>query len=154
MLVEVLDVRRDGHRVLGPLDADGVRESAGSTPGEDVADAPIESIARSSRGVPGRVHEAMSEWARDEATRRLEAAAEWLIAGRERRAFRSGLREQRDRTEARSDLSGTGSERRETTCPYKGLAAYGEADARFFFGREGVVGRARRAHGRGRAPRR
>ena len=30
--------------------------------------------------------------------------------------------------------------RRRRTCPYKGLASFDEADARFFFGREQLVG--------------
>jgi class 3 adenylate cyclase len=48
-LVEVLDVRGDGHRLLGPLDADGVREICRIYAGEDVAE------ARSSRSPDPRV---------------------------------------------------------------------------------------------------
>src|SRR5207247_6287047 len=51
-LVEELDARGDGHRMLGPLDADGIREICRVYAGDDVDDAPIESIARSSAGVP------------------------------------------------------------------------------------------------------
>ena len=140
VLVEVLDVRGDGHRVLGPLDAVGVREICRIYAGEDVAEAPIESIARSSRGVPGRVHEAMSGWAREEATRRLEAAAEWLTAGRERRASDLGFANNVIGLKLDRIYRVPGASDEKSTCPYKGLAAYGEDDARFFFGREGVVG--------------
>src|ERR1043166_4567463 len=69
--IERADRRGDGHRRLGPLDAAGVREIARLYAGADVDEVPLESIARASGGVPGRVHEGMSNWAEREATRRL-----------------------------------------------------------------------------------
>jgi class 3 adenylate cyclase len=77
-VIERADERRDGHRRLGPLGIDEVREVARLYAGADVEDVPLESILRASGGVPGRVHEVMSEWAEQEATRRLAAAAEFL----------------------------------------------------------------------------
>ena len=81
-LIERLDSRGDGHRKLGPLDAEGVREIARQYAGDDVHEVPLESISRASGGIPGRVHEVMSDWAEQEATRRLAAAAEFLAAER------------------------------------------------------------------------
>ena len=138
-LVGVLDVRGDGHRVLGPLDVEAVREICRIYAGDEVSEAPIESIARSSGGVPGQVHEVMSAWAREEATRRLEAAAQWLTTGRGQRSAGLGFA---------NNVIGLKLDRiyrvpeagEETVCPYKGLASYGEEDARFFFGRENLVG--------------
>jgi len=140
-LMEDLDVRGDGHRALGPLSAEGVREICRVYAGDDVAEAPLESIARSSGGVPGNVHEAMSEWARDEATRRLAAAAEWLSAGRERHA--AGLDFANNVIGLKLDRIyrvPEGSTAEEPLCPYKGLAPFVPDDSRFFFGREGIVG--------------
>ena len=65
-LSERADVRGDGHIELGPLDLDGVSEVARSYVG-DVDEVPVESMLRASQGVPARVHEVVSEWARDEA---------------------------------------------------------------------------------------
>ena len=140
-LVEVIDVLGDGHRPLGALDLDGVREICRVYAGDEVAEAPVESIARSSGGVPGQVHESMSEWAREEASRRLEAAAEWLTVGRERRAAGLGFANniiglKLDRIYGIPDAIGA----QEMGCPYKGLAPFGSDDAPFFFGREALVG--------------
>src|SRR5439155_17206930 len=75
------------------------------------------------------------------ASRRLEAAAEWLAAGRDRRAsdldFANnviGLKLGRlyaavPRGAPDADV-----------CPYKGLVSFEEADAPYFFGRERLVG--------------
>ena len=138
-LVGVLDVRGDGHRVLGALDLDGVREICRIYAGDDVSEAPVESIARSSGGVPGQVHEVMSGWAREEATRRLEAAAQWLMAGREQRSAGLGFANnviglKLDRIYRVPDAG------EESVCPWKGLAAYRQEDAGTFFGRENLVG--------------
>src|SRR6185436_797526 len=85
-LIERVDSRGDGHRRLGQLDAAGVREIARLYAGVDVEEVPLESIARASGAVPGRVHEAMSDWAEREATRRLAAAAEFLATERRERS--------------------------------------------------------------------
>jgi WD40 repeat protein/class 3 adenylate cyclase len=141
-LIERADGRGDGHRRLGPLDAVGVREIARLYAGADVQEVPLESIARASGGVPGRVHEVMSDWAEREATRRLAAAAEFLATQRRERSadleFANnviGLKLAR--------LYGGEEALFETAageCPYKGLASFEEEDAPFFFGRERLVG--------------
>ncbi|HEX4941532.1 MAG TPA: AAA family ATPase, partial [Actinomycetota bacterium] len=142
-LVHGVDERGDGHRTLSPLDADGVRDIVRLYVGDAVPEVPLESMVRSSEGVPGRVHEVASDWARSEATRRLEAAAEYLAAGRRLRAtdleFANnviGLKlgrlysvEGRDPRREVGDL-----------CPYKGLASFEEHDWASFFGRERLVG--------------
>lgn len=142
-LVHGVDERGDGHRPLSPLDTDGVRDIVRLYVGDAVPDVPLESMVRSSEGVPGRVHEVASDWARSEATRRLEAAAEYLATGRRLRAtdleFANnviGLKlgrlytvEGRDPRREDGDL-----------CPYKGLASFEENDWASFFGRERLVG--------------
>ncbi|HEY7281268.1 MAG TPA: PQQ-binding-like beta-propeller repeat protein [Actinomycetota bacterium] len=138
-LVARIDRRGDAHRVLGPLDRDAVHELARATV-PDADEFPAESVLRTTGGVPARVVEAVDEWARAEAARRLAAAAEWMAEGRNRRA--AGL-----------DFAGTliarnlgriygvaGDGEPAVDCPYRGLAAFGEDDAPFFFGRERMVG--------------
>ena len=141
-LIDRVDSRGDGHRRLAPLDASGVREIARLYAGADVQDVPLESIARASSGVPGRVHEVMSEWAEREATRRLAAAAEFLATERRERSadleFANnviGLKLARFYGGEERPV-----ERAAGECPYKGLASFEEEDARLFFGRERLVG--------------
>jgi WD40 repeat protein/class 3 adenylate cyclase len=141
-LLRAVDVRGDGHRGLGPLDADGVRGIAALYAPDDVDNVPLESVARASEGVPARIHERMSEWAQQEAARRLTAAAEFLAAERRHRradlAFANnaiGLKLGRIyAVEATTVDLGPGE------APYKGLAAFEESDAALFFGREQLVG--------------
>ncbi len=141
-LISHADARGDGHRRLGPLGAESIREIAALYAGEDVADVPLESIARGSAGVAGRAHELMSVWAEQEASRRLAAAGEWLATERrERRAdldFANnviGLKLARLYGDGEAPPPGA-----VTECPYKGLASFGPDDARLFFGRERLVG--------------
>src|SRR5512145_2716236 len=68
-LIERADTRGDGHRRLGPLDLEDVREIARLYAGDEVQDVPLESVSRASESIPGRVHEVMTEWAEQEATR-------------------------------------------------------------------------------------
>jgi WD40 repeat protein/class 3 adenylate cyclase len=140
-LVERADERGDGHRGLARLDIDGVRGIVRLYVGQDETDAPVESMARASHGVPGRVHEVVSEWARSEASRRLAAAAEFLAAGRDRHAsdleFANnviGLKLGRLYSVEGRDVLAV------ETCPYKGLAAFERDDSAHFFGRERLVG--------------
>ncbi len=141
-LISRADARGDGHRRLGPLDAESIREIAALYAGEDVADVPLESIARGSAGVAGRVHELMSVWAEQEATRRLAAAGEWLAT--ERRERRADLEFANNVIGLKlARLYGDGGAPpvdAVTECPYKGLASFGADDARLFFGRERLVG--------------
>jgi WD40 repeat protein/class 3 adenylate cyclase len=138
-LVGAVDVHGDGRRELAPVDEQDVRAIARSY-GIDVADLPAEQILRASGGVPSRVHELVADWSRDEAARRLAAAAEWLAAGRSRQAeglrfadnvIALKLRRIYDRA-TREQLAGV--------CPYKGLGTFEQSDAAYFFGREQLVG--------------
>jgi WD40 repeat protein/class 3 adenylate cyclase len=140
-LIERADERGDGHRGLAPLDIDGVRGIVRLYVGQDETDAPVESMARASHGIPGRVHEIVSEWARSEASRRLAASAEFLAAGRDRHAsdleFANnviGLKLGRLYSLEGRDVFAV------ETCPYKGLAAFERDDSAYFFGRERLVG--------------
>jgi WD40 repeat protein/class 3 adenylate cyclase len=139
-VVDEADRLGDGHVRLRALDLDGVEGIARLYVGDEVRDVPLESMARASDGVPGRIHEVVSAWARDEAGRRLAAAAEWLAEGRGRRsadlAFANnviGLKLGRLYDEEAQVASNS-------ECPYKGLASFDAADAAYFFGRERLVG--------------
>jgi WD40 repeat protein/class 3 adenylate cyclase len=141
-LIDLADRRGDGHRRLGPLNAEGVREIASLYAGDDVQEVPLESIARASGSFPGRVHEVMSEWAEQEASRRLAASAEFLAT---ERRFRSADLEFANNVIGLKlgRLYGDGGivvDPRYGDCPYKGLAPFEEADAALFFGRERLVG--------------
>jgi WD40 repeat protein len=141
-LISRADARGDGIRQLGALDGTSIREIAALYAGEDVADVPLESIARGSAGIPGRVHELMSAWAEQEATRRLAAAGQWLAT--ERRERRADLEFANNVIGLKlARLYGDGGAPpvdAVTECPYKGLASFGGDDARLFFGRERLVG--------------
>ncbi len=141
-LIDAIDGYGDGHRRLAGIDAQGVHEIARAYAGNDIESVPLESIGRSSHGIPARVHGPASANAEQtEATRRLEAAAEFLAS--ERRHRSSGL-----------EFAGTviglklGRLYREDglrpmdtgRSPYKGLASFGADDAALFFGREQLVG--------------
>lgn len=138
------DGRREGggHRTLAPLDAAAVRDIAAVYAGAFVDEAPLEEIQRVSGGVPARVHELLDDWAGQEASRRLAAAAEWLAAERlDRSADLDFANSVIGRKLARLYTpEQTGAEPLAGPCPYKGLASFEAADAPFFFGRERLVG--------------
>ncbi len=100
-LISHADARGDGHRPLGPLGSESIREIAALYAGDDVADVPLESIARGSAGVAGRVHELMSAWAEQEATRTPRGRRRMARGRAPRAAGRPRVRQQRDRVEAR-----------------------------------------------------
>jgi WD40 repeat protein/class 3 adenylate cyclase len=135
-----LDDRGDGHRVLGPLRLDDVREVVRYHAGDSAVDAPVESILRSSGGLPARVHEAASAWARDEAGRRLAAAAELLAEGRSRQSANLDFANTVIGLQLDRITRAEGQAVPAATCPYKGLAAFDESDAASFFGRERLIG--------------
>jgi WD40 repeat protein/class 3 adenylate cyclase len=139
-VVDGADRLGDGHVRLPPLDLGGVEGIARLYVGDDVADVPLESMARASGGVPGRVHEVVSDWARDEASRRLAAAAEWLAQGRGRRAADLEFANNVIGLKLGRIYGGEGQITTDAECPYKGLASFEEADAAYFFGRERLVG--------------
>jgi WD40 repeat protein/DNA-binding SARP family transcriptional activator len=127
---------------LGPLDAEAVRKIAApyaSDPeGEEV---PVQWLLKTSDGVPRRVHELASEWARREAARRVDAVAGRTAAGR------ADLRSMEDELASgvaelqRADerLALVGDKEEPVVCPFKGLAPFDVADAEYFFGRERLV---------------
>jgi WD40 repeat protein/class 3 adenylate cyclase len=139
LLVDRLNRHGDSLRPLGPLDLDGVLGIARGYVA-DVEDLPAEAILRRSGGVPAVIHELVGQWASTEAARRLEAAGEWLAEGKTRQA--AGLRFADNVIASHlgriydvgrnEDLAGV--------CPYKGLGAFEETDAAYFFGREQLVG--------------
>ncbi len=135
-------VQCDGVLALEPLGTEAVRAIAGryatSTPNEEI---PAGWLHEASAGLPRRVHEVASQWARREAARRVSA-----VAGRaadERAQLRTiqeelvgevaGLQEASVRALPRR------ADRAEVACPFKGLASYESADAGYFFGRERLV---------------
>ncbi len=131
-----------GDRVLEPLAATAVRDIAAVYAGAYVDEVPLEEIQRASGGIPLRVHELLDDWAGEEASRRLAAAAEWLAAERlDRSAELNFANSVIGRKLARLYTP----EQREAEllaglCPFKGLASFEAADAPFFFGRERLVG--------------
>ncbi len=136
-----MNERGDAHRILSPLDVGAVEEVARIYAGDDVVDVPLESVLRASGGVPARVHEVISEWARDEAGRRLTAAAEYLAAGRTKRSADLGFANNVIALKlGRLYAAGSAAGDRGEICPYKGLATFHAEDAAYFFGRERLVG--------------
>jgi WD40 repeat protein/DNA-binding SARP family transcriptional activator len=131
--------------VLAPLDAEAVRLVAGFYAPAGGSEAPVEALLATSDGVARRVHQAASEWARQEATRRVDDVAGRAAAGRSRaRALEAELAGtvvdlQSARERARLASGGGRDAGRPAVCPYKGLASFHLADAEYFFGREQLV---------------
>jgi WD40 repeat protein len=138
-LVDRLDRHGDGARRLGPLDLDGVR-GIGQWYATDIGDLPAESILRSSGGVPAAIHELVAQWADNEARRRLEAAAAWIAEGRSRQAAGRRFADNVIAAHLGRIYDAGRVEALGGACPYKGLEAFEETDAAYFFGREQLVG--------------
>ncbi len=136
-------------RQLGPLEPDAVRAIAALYAGRAVEDLPLGDLVARSGGVPAAVHQVASQWARTEASRRLEASAGRTGSGR--RTLREAeaamiddvadLESTRERARLYAvDAADEGDRlRARTICPYKGLAAFEAADADYYFGRERLV---------------
>src|SRR6185503_19786074 len=132
--------------VLEPLAAESVRAIAGfyALAGGDDA-VPVETLLATSRGVARRVHQAAGEWARREATRRVESAADRTATGRtETRALDTELAgsvAELQSARERADLVGRDGDEVDAAvvCPYKGLATFDFVDAEYFYGRERLV---------------
>jgi WD40 repeat protein len=131
---------------LEPLGTNGVRSIAGLyASGGDADRVPVDALLDASRGVPRRVHEAASEWARHEAMRRVDAVAGRAAAGRSQaqalEAELTGSVVELQSARERARLVGGDSDAAEATvvCPYKGLATFDIDDAEYFFGREQLV---------------
>ena len=102
---------------------------------------PAEWLLDVSDGVPRRVHELASRWARREAARRVDAAAGRTAAGRaELRSMEAELTGGVIELQAaREDAASAGEDDAPVRCPFKGLASFEVADAPYFFGRERLV---------------
>ena len=144
-VTKVAGLRATAAIALEPLDAEAVRAIAESyAPSADV-EVPAERLAAASGGVPRRVHDAAGEWARREATRRVDAAAMRAAPGRaEARALVANLAGTVVELQAareRSELAAgePGGPAVAVACPYKGLASFQPDDAERFFGRERLV---------------
>ena len=130
---------------LEPLDADAVRMIAGfyAPAGGDAI--PVEALLATSRGVARSVHEAASEWARREATRRVDGVADRAATGRsEARALEDELAGSVVELQSARERADLVAEDRDAAagpvvCPYKGLASFDTEDAEYFFGREQLV---------------
>ena len=139
-VLERADTRGDGHRRLRRLTIADVAQIAKAYAGPEIEDVPLDAVLRSSGGVPAAVHHALLDWARSEAARRLAAAAEWLAAGRARRAGDLDFANNVIRLRLDRLFDTLGGDAGSADCPYKGLAPFDEQDAATFFGREQLVG--------------
>jgi WD40 repeat protein len=101
----------------------------------------VERLLDTSGGIPRRVHELASQWARQEASRRVVAIAGRTAAGRaELRSMESALAGGVvELQQADERLALVGDRERPVVCPFKGLAPFDVADAEYFFGRERLV---------------
>jgi DNA-binding SARP family transcriptional activator/WD40 repeat protein len=131
---------------LPPLDAAAVRQIALLyAPTGTAADPPVDVLLDASRGVPRRVHELASEWARQAAARRVDAVAGRAAAGRtQARALEAELAGSVvDLASTRERAARVARAERDqdapVVCPFKGLAPFDVDDADYFFGRERLV---------------
>jgi WD40 repeat protein/DNA-binding SARP family transcriptional activator len=110
-----------------------------------------QTVLKATGGIPSLVHQAVGEWARARATKRLEqAAARSVRHRRELRAVEAEvadnvveLEQLRDRAAVASVATGERGPGRSqpavVLCPYKGLACFEQADRELFFGRERLI---------------
>ncbi|MGZ8648658.1 MAG: nSTAND1 domain-containing NTPase, partial [Solirubrobacteraceae bacterium] len=129
---------------LEPLDAAAVEMIAGFyAPAAEAI--PVDALLAVSHGVPRAVHEAAGEWARREATRRVDVVADRAAAGRdEARALEAELAGSVVELQSARERAGLVARDGEdaggpVVCPYKGLASFDVEDAEYFFGRERLV---------------
>jgi WD40 repeat protein/DNA-binding SARP family transcriptional activator len=127
---------------LEPLDADAVRRIALLyVTGDAAGDVPAEELREESRGVPARVHDAARGWARSEARSRVVAFAPRAAAGRsELRMAEAGLAAGViDLQAAGGRVDSLAEHATPVVCPFKGLASFDSADAKYFCGRERLI---------------
>ena len=143
-----LDPNGDARRTLEPLGTEDIAAIAAPYAGEDVARLPLAAIVEASGGRPGMVHELASEWASNEASRRLGAIAGRTASGRrDLQAMEAelasniiDLQRVRERSrQARSPSASRLATQAAGICPFKGLAPFETGDAGFYFGRERLV---------------
>ena len=127
--------------MLDPLDESSVRAIVTQyAPPEAADEIPAHRLLVESAGIPRRVHDAASRWARGEAGRRVQQVASRAAAGRaELRAMEAelagGVFQLQTTREATEPYDGD----EPVVCPFKGLAAFDADDAPYFFGRERLV---------------
>jgi WD40 repeat protein/DNA-binding SARP family transcriptional activator len=124
---------------LEPLNETAVSEIAQAyVPRGYEGDPPVAALFEASGGIPGLVHSACRQWARDESARRVGLAAGKTAAGRaELRSMEAELADEVAElriTETRGALADGA--RDTVMCPFKGLAAFDIDDAGYFYGRE------------------
>jgi DNA-binding SARP family transcriptional activator/WD40 repeat protein len=122
---------------IGSLQPDDVRAILATYVDETVADDALDEVLRASAGLPGRVHNEGLAVARQRTAAAVSGAAAW--AGRvgtdleaARAELREGVTRYRELIERQAVVDSV-------TCPWKGLVAYGVADAPWFAGRERLV---------------
>ena len=127
--------------VLEPLDSSSVRAIVTQyAPPEAVDDIPVDRLLLETAGIPRRVHDAASRWARAEAARRVRAVATRAAAGRaELRSMEAELAGGVFDLQTAREPVEPGDDGRPVVCPFKGLASFDADDAPYFFGRERLV---------------
>jgi len=137
--------QRVPHLRLDALTAEGVAAIAELYAGTRASELPLESVMQATDGLPGAVHEVVSEWARSAATGRLRVAAGRIEAGRsDLRDAEAAVAEdvqalQLIRDRARIYFPELAQVEARPGAPFKGLASFEQADADRFFGRERLI---------------
>ena len=131
-------------RELLPFDRDGVTRVAALYLGGSTAELSVDAVLATTGGIPARVHEVVSEWARGEASRRLAEAADRAAMGHSDLltaavALESNVIDLQRVHERTSLYAPGGDELDPVLCPFKGLASFEMDDAHVFFGRERLV---------------
>jgi WD40 repeat protein/DNA-binding SARP family transcriptional activator len=127
---------------LGPLDAQAVQQIAAPYASDpESEEVPVDWLLKTSDGVPRRIHELASQWARGEAARRVNAVAGRTAAGRaELRSMEAELAGGVVELQAADErFALVGDQEGLVVCPFKGLAPFEVADAEYYFGRERLV---------------
>ncbi|NHA69488.1 nSTAND1 domain-containing NTPase [Phycicoccus flavus] len=121
---------------LGPLGPDALREIVAAYLTGTEVDAVLADVAQASGGLPGHAHARAQELARQRARRVVEAAASMTgSSSADLAVARDELAEGVSRLRA-GRLAQDVDPR---VCPWRGLAAYGLEDARWFAGRDRLV---------------
>ena len=127
--------------VLDPLDESSVRAIVTQyAPPEAADDIPAGQLLSESAGIPRRVHDLASRWARREAAQRVQAVASRAAAGRaDLRSLENELAGGVFQLQTAPEVLEPGDGHSPVVCPFKGLASFDADDAPYFFGRERLV---------------